>query len=72
MRLAAARGWNVMRNFGSDAEHRDALDDYIKVAEHGHARWARTCCDRRRVPRRCRRGVGFRGPPVSFRVPSRL
>jgi alkanesulfonate monooxygenase SsuD/methylene tetrahydromethanopterin reductase-like flavin-dependent oxidoreductase (luciferase family) len=39
MRLAAARGWNVMRNFGSDAEHRDALDDYIKVAaEHGHAR----------------------------------
>jgi alkanesulfonate monooxygenase SsuD/methylene tetrahydromethanopterin reductase-like flavin-dependent oxidoreductase (luciferase family) len=39
MRLAATHGWNVMRNFGSDAEHRDALDDYIKVAaEHGHAR----------------------------------
>ena len=39
MRLAAARGWNVMRNFGSNAEHRDALDDYVKVAaEHGHAR----------------------------------
>jgi alkanesulfonate monooxygenase SsuD/methylene tetrahydromethanopterin reductase-like flavin-dependent oxidoreductase (luciferase family) len=39
MRLAAARGWNVMRNFGSNAEHRDALEDYIKVAaEHGHAR----------------------------------
>jgi alkanesulfonate monooxygenase SsuD/methylene tetrahydromethanopterin reductase-like flavin-dependent oxidoreductase (luciferase family) len=39
MRLAAARGWNVMRNFGSDAEHRDALEDYVKVAaEHGHAR----------------------------------
>jgi alkanesulfonate monooxygenase SsuD/methylene tetrahydromethanopterin reductase-like flavin-dependent oxidoreductase (luciferase family) len=39
MRLAAARGWNVMRNFGSNAEHRDALEDYIKVAaENGHAR----------------------------------
>jgi alkanesulfonate monooxygenase SsuD/methylene tetrahydromethanopterin reductase-like flavin-dependent oxidoreductase (luciferase family) len=39
MRLAAARGWNVMRNFGGNAEHRAALDDYVKVAaEHGHAR----------------------------------
>jgi alkanesulfonate monooxygenase SsuD/methylene tetrahydromethanopterin reductase-like flavin-dependent oxidoreductase (luciferase family) len=39
MRLAAARGWNVMRNFGSNAEHRSALEDYVKVAaEHGHAR----------------------------------
>ena len=39
MRLAAAHGWNIMRNFGSDAEHRDALEDYIKVAaEHGYAR----------------------------------
>jgi alkanesulfonate monooxygenase SsuD/methylene tetrahydromethanopterin reductase-like flavin-dependent oxidoreductase (luciferase family) len=39
MRLAAARGWNIMRNFGSNAEHRDALEDYIKVAaEHGHTR----------------------------------
>lgn len=39
MRLAAERGWNVMRNFGSNAEHRDALDEYVKVAaEHGHAR----------------------------------
>lgn len=39
MRLAAERGWNVMRNFGSNAEHRDALDGYIKdAAEHGHAR----------------------------------
>jgi alkanesulfonate monooxygenase SsuD/methylene tetrahydromethanopterin reductase-like flavin-dependent oxidoreductase (luciferase family) len=39
MRLAAARGWNIMRNFGSDAEHRDALEDYIKVAAaHGYAR----------------------------------
>ena len=37
--LAAARGWNIMRNFGGNAEHRDALEDYIKVAaEHGHAR----------------------------------
>ncbi|TVZ06573.1 LLM class flavin-dependent oxidoreductase [Trebonia kvetii] len=32
MRLAAERGWNVMRNFGSNAEHRDALEDYVKVA----------------------------------------
>ncbi|HEY1822046.1 MAG TPA: LLM class flavin-dependent oxidoreductase [Trebonia sp.] len=39
MRLAAARGWNVMRNFGSNAEHRDALEDYVKVAaENGYAR----------------------------------
>jgi len=39
MRLAAARGWNVMRNFGSNQEHRDALEDYIKVAaENGYAR----------------------------------
>ena len=39
MRLAAAHGWNAMRNFGSNAEHRDALEEYIKVAaEHGYAR----------------------------------
>ncbi|HVT68929.1 MAG TPA: LLM class flavin-dependent oxidoreductase [Trebonia sp.] len=39
MRQAAARGWNVMRNFGSHADHRNALEDYIKVAaENGHAR----------------------------------
>lgn len=39
MRLAAARGWNVMRNFGSNQEHRDALEDYVKVAaENGYAR----------------------------------
>jgi alkanesulfonate monooxygenase SsuD/methylene tetrahydromethanopterin reductase-like flavin-dependent oxidoreductase (luciferase family) len=39
MGRAAERGWNVMRNFGSNAEHRDALDHYVKVAaEHGHAR----------------------------------
>jgi len=29
----------VMRNFGSNADHRDALEDYVKVAaEHGHVR----------------------------------
>jgi alkanesulfonate monooxygenase SsuD/methylene tetrahydromethanopterin reductase-like flavin-dependent oxidoreductase (luciferase family) len=39
MRLAAARGWNIMRNFGSNTEHRDALEDYIKVAAgNGHVR----------------------------------
>ena len=39
MRLAAGRGWNVMRNFGSDAEHRDALGEYIKIAaQNGYAR----------------------------------
>jgi alkanesulfonate monooxygenase SsuD/methylene tetrahydromethanopterin reductase-like flavin-dependent oxidoreductase (luciferase family) len=39
MRLAAARGWNVMRNFGPNAAHREALEDYVKVAaENGHAR----------------------------------
>ena len=39
MRLAAARGWNVMRNFGAHREHRDALEDYVKVAaERGHTR----------------------------------
>jgi alkanesulfonate monooxygenase SsuD/methylene tetrahydromethanopterin reductase-like flavin-dependent oxidoreductase (luciferase family) len=39
MRLAAARGWSIMRNFGSHAEHRDALEDYVKTAAgHGHAR----------------------------------
>jgi len=39
MRYAAARGWNIMRNFGTNADHRDALEDYVKVAaEHGHAR----------------------------------
>lgn len=39
MGRAAERGWNVMRNFGSNADHRDALDHYVKVAaEHGYAR----------------------------------
>jgi len=36
---AARRGWNIMRNFGANADHREALDRYVKVAgEHGHAR----------------------------------
>lgn len=39
MGKAAARGWSIMRNFGSNAEHREALDHYVKVAaEHGHTR----------------------------------
>jgi alkanesulfonate monooxygenase SsuD/methylene tetrahydromethanopterin reductase-like flavin-dependent oxidoreductase (luciferase family) len=39
MGLAAERGWNVMRNFGSHDEHRNALEHYTKVAaEHGHTR----------------------------------
>lgn len=39
MGRAAERGWSIMRNFGSNAEHRDALDHYVKVAaEHGYAR----------------------------------
>lgn len=37
--LAAQHGWNIMRNFGSDADHREALDLYIKTSEeHGHHR----------------------------------
>jgi alkanesulfonate monooxygenase SsuD/methylene tetrahydromethanopterin reductase-like flavin-dependent oxidoreductase (luciferase family) len=39
MGLAARRGWNIMRNFGSNDDHRDALEHYTKVtAEHGHTR----------------------------------
>jgi alkanesulfonate monooxygenase SsuD/methylene tetrahydromethanopterin reductase-like flavin-dependent oxidoreductase (luciferase family) len=39
MGLAAAYGWNVMRNFGSDQEHRDALEHYLKVAaDNGYDR----------------------------------
>jgi alkanesulfonate monooxygenase SsuD/methylene tetrahydromethanopterin reductase-like flavin-dependent oxidoreductase (luciferase family) len=35
---AAERGWGVMRNFGSNEEHRHALEHYIRVgAEHGHS-----------------------------------
>jgi alkanesulfonate monooxygenase SsuD/methylene tetrahydromethanopterin reductase-like flavin-dependent oxidoreductase (luciferase family) len=39
MGLAARHGWNIMRNFGSNHEHREALEHYTKVAaEHGHTR----------------------------------
>jgi alkanesulfonate monooxygenase SsuD/methylene tetrahydromethanopterin reductase-like flavin-dependent oxidoreductase (luciferase family) len=39
MGLAASYGWNAMRNFGSDQEHRDALEHYVKVAaDNGHDR----------------------------------
>ncbi|SEG63083.1 Flavin-dependent oxidoreductase, luciferase family (includes alkanesulfonate monooxygenase SsuD and methylene tetrahydromethanopterin reductase) [Nonomuraea solani] len=39
MGRAAERGWNVMRNFGSNQDHREALEHYTKVAaEHGHVR----------------------------------
>jgi alkanesulfonate monooxygenase SsuD/methylene tetrahydromethanopterin reductase-like flavin-dependent oxidoreductase (luciferase family) len=39
MAHAAERGWNIMRNFGSNQDHRDALDQYVKVAAaHGHTR----------------------------------
>jgi alkanesulfonate monooxygenase SsuD/methylene tetrahydromethanopterin reductase-like flavin-dependent oxidoreductase (luciferase family) len=39
MARAAERGWNVMRNFGSNDDHRNALEHYVTVAaEHGHAR----------------------------------
>lgn len=34
---AAERGWNVMRNFGSNDEHRAALEHYIETGrQHGH------------------------------------
>lgn len=39
MALAAERGWNIMRNFGSNQQHREALDHYVKTAaDHGHTR----------------------------------
>jgi len=39
MGRAAERGWNVMRNFGTHADHREALEHYTKIAaEHGHVR----------------------------------
>jgi alkanesulfonate monooxygenase SsuD/methylene tetrahydromethanopterin reductase-like flavin-dependent oxidoreductase (luciferase family) len=39
MGRAAERGWNIMRNFGTNQEHREALEHYTKVAaEHGHVR----------------------------------
>ncbi|HVT68881.1 MAG TPA: LLM class flavin-dependent oxidoreductase, partial [Trebonia sp.] len=39
MGKAAERGWSVMRNFGSNADHREALEHYVKVAAgHGYTR----------------------------------
>ncbi|WP_159419513.1 LLM class flavin-dependent oxidoreductase [Rhodococcus rhodochrous] len=39
MEVAGTYGWNVMRNFGTDQSHHEALDHYLKVAEeHGHDR----------------------------------
>lgn len=39
MGTAGAYGWNVMRNFGTDQSHREALDHYLQEAEaHGHDR----------------------------------
>ena len=39
MGRAAERGWNIMRNFGTHQDHREALEYYVKVAaEHGHVR----------------------------------
>jgi alkanesulfonate monooxygenase SsuD/methylene tetrahydromethanopterin reductase-like flavin-dependent oxidoreductase (luciferase family) len=35
---AAQRGWSLMRNFGSNEDHRQALELYVRVgAEHGHS-----------------------------------
>jgi alkanesulfonate monooxygenase SsuD/methylene tetrahydromethanopterin reductase-like flavin-dependent oxidoreductase (luciferase family) len=35
---AAERGWSLMRNFGSNEDHRQALEHYVGVgAEHGHS-----------------------------------
>ncbi|GAB2717914.1 LLM class flavin-dependent oxidoreductase [Arthrobacter bambusae] len=37
--VAGAYGWNLMRNFGTDESHREALNHYLKVAdENGHDR----------------------------------
>ncbi|MCV9993446.1 LLM class flavin-dependent oxidoreductase [Paeniglutamicibacter sp. ZC-3] len=39
MEVAGAYGWNVMRNFGSDQAHREALDHYLNIADqNGHDR----------------------------------
>ena len=39
MATAGAYGWSVMRNFGTEQSHREALDHYLKVAsDHGHDR----------------------------------
>lgn len=39
MATAGSYGWNVMRNFGSDQSHHEALDHYLDVAaDHGYER----------------------------------
>ncbi|MCS5721574.1 LLM class flavin-dependent oxidoreductase [Herbiconiux sp. CPCC 203407] len=39
MQLAGRHGWNIMRNFGSNADHREALDAYLESASaHGFER----------------------------------
>jgi len=38
-KLAAERGWSIMRNFGTNADHREALDLYVETAAaHGYER----------------------------------
>ncbi|WP_051580541.1 LLM class flavin-dependent oxidoreductase [Pseudonocardia acaciae] len=38
MGQAAQRGWNIMRNFGTHEDHRNAFEHYVKTgAEHGHS-----------------------------------
>jgi alkanesulfonate monooxygenase SsuD/methylene tetrahydromethanopterin reductase-like flavin-dependent oxidoreductase (luciferase family) len=35
---AGERGWNLMRNFGTNDEHREAFERYVRVgAKHGHS-----------------------------------
>ena len=42
--IAARNGWNVMRNFGTPADHRDALDHLTAVGrEHGHQLTGANC-----------------------------
>lgn len=39
MSLAGRYGWNILRNFGTDADHREALDVYREAAAaNGHTR----------------------------------
>ncbi|TWF92242.1 LLM class flavin-dependent oxidoreductase [Streptomyces hirsutus] len=41
MAVAGGYGWSVMRNFGTDQSHKEALDYYLQVSnEHGHDRSA--------------------------------
>jgi len=42
--IAARNGWNVMRNFGTTADHRDALEHLTAVGrEHGHELTGANC-----------------------------